>query len=75
MSLKCKVLRNQEILEALSGYYIERDGAWLLDVDGVVDKAKHDEFRVANIALKKELEDQKKRFEGIDPDEVRKLAD
>jgi hypothetical protein len=40
-----------------------------------VDKTKHDEFRAANIALKKELEDQKKRFEGIDPDEVRRLAE
>jgi len=40
-----------------------------------VDKSKHDEFRTANVALKKELEDQKKRFEGIDPDEVRKLAE
>src|SRR6267142_1137084 len=46
-----------------------------LDVAGVVDNAKHDEFRAANVALKKELEEQKKRFEGIDPDEVRKLAE
>ena len=41
----------------------------------MVDKSKHDEFRTANVALRKELEDQKKRFEGIDPDEVRKLAE
>ena len=39
------------------------------------EKAKLDEFRANNIALRKQLEELKKRFEGIDPDEVRKLAE
>lgn len=65
----------EEVPAEQAGLYVERDGAWMLDVDGVVDKAKHDEFRASNVALKKELEEQKKRFEGIDPEEVRKLAE
>src|SRR4051812_38135389 len=75
MALKLKYKTKDEVPAELQSIYVERDGEFALDVDGVVDKAKHDEFRSANIALKKELEDQKKRFEGIDPDEVRKLAD
>src|SRR5215472_2168829 len=75
MPIKFKAKSKDEIPSELQSLYVERDGEFALDVDGVVDKAKHDEFRTANIALKKELEDQKKRFEGIDPDEVRKLAE
>src|SRR4051812_45452128 len=75
MALKLKYKTKDEVPAELQSIYVERDGELMLDVDGVVDKARHDEFRAANVALKKELEDQKKRFEGIDPDEVRKLAD
>ena len=39
-----------------------------------VDKSKLDEFRTTNITLMKERDELKTRFEGIDPDEVRKLA-
>src|SRR6476659_6450428 len=74
MALKLKYKTKDEVPAELQTIYVERDGAFELDVDGVVDKTKHDEFRALNVALKKELEDQKKRFEGIDPDEVRKLA-
>jgi len=28
---------------------VEKDGAWVLDVDGAVDKARVDEFRANNI--------------------------
>src|SRR5262245_22069561 len=75
MALKLKYKTKEEVPAELQALYVERDGELALDVEGAVDKAKHDEFRAANIALKKELEDQKKRFEGIDPDEVRKLAE
>ena len=44
-------------------------------MDGAADKAKLDEFRANNIALSNQLAEQKKRFEGIDPDAVRKLAE
>jgi hypothetical protein len=75
MALKLTYKTKEEVPAELQSIYVERDGEFALDVDGVVDKAKHDEFRAANVALKKELEEQKKRFEGIEPDEVRKLAE
>src|SRR6476660_6969377 len=75
MALKLTYKTKEEVPAELQSIYVERDGEFALDVDGYVDKAKHDEFRAANVALRKELEDQKKRFEGIDPDEVRKLAE
>jgi hypothetical protein len=75
MALKLKYKTKEEVPTELQPLYVEREGEFALDVDGVVDKAKHDEFRSANIALKKELEEQRKRFEGIDPEEVRKLAE
>ena len=69
MALKYKYPNKQEIPAEQQALYIERDGAWLLDAEGVVDKAKHEEFRTNNIALTNQL----KRFEGIDPDAVRQL--
>ena len=75
MALKFKLKSKDEVPAELSNLYVERDGAWLLDVDGAVDKAKLEEFRATNVALMKERDELKQRFEGIDPDEVRKLAD
>ena len=75
MALKFKVKSKEEIPAELQGLYVERDGAWVVDADGAVDKSKLDEFRSNNIALSNQLAEQKKRFEGIDPDEVRKLAE
>ncbi len=70
MPLKYKYTNQQEIPAEHQSFYVERDGAWLLDADGVVSQAKLDEFRQNNIALTNQL----KRFEGIDPDAVRQLA-
>ena len=64
-----------EIPAELQSIYVERDGAWMLDVEGAVDKAKLEEFRATNVAVMKERDELKQRFEGIDPDEVRKLAE
>jgi heptosyltransferase I len=75
MALKFKLKSKDEVPAELVNLYVERDGAWLLDVDGAVDKAKLEEFRATNVALMKERDELKQRFEGIDPDEVRKLAD
>ncbi len=75
MALKFKFRTREEIPAESQSLYVERDGGWMLDVDGVVDKAKLDEFRTNNVALTNQLAEQKKRFEGIDPDEVRKLAE
>jgi hypothetical protein len=71
MPLKYKYTNKQEIPAEQQAFYVERDGAWLLDADGVVSQTKLDEFRQNNITLTNQL----KRFEGIDPDAVRQLAD
>ena len=71
MPLKYKYVTKQEIPAELQSFYVERDGAWLLDADGVVSQTKLDEFRQNNITLTNQL----KRFEGIDPDAVHQLAD
>src|SRR3974390_2360420 len=75
MALKYKFKSKDEIPAEQQALYVERDGAWMLDVDGAVDKSKLDEFRANNITLSNQLAEQKKRFEGIDPDQVRKLAE
>jgi hypothetical protein len=55
--------------------YVERDGAWHLDVDAKEDKSKLAEFRDHNIALQKQVAEFQAKFEGIDPEAVRKLAE
>jgi hypothetical protein len=75
MALKFRIKSKDEIPTDQQTLYVERDGAWVLDVDGAVDKAKLEEFRSNNITLSNQLAEQKKRFEGIDPDQVRKLAE
>jgi len=75
MALKFKFKSKEEIPADQQALYVERDGAWMLDVDGAVDKSKLDDFRANNITLSNQLAEQKKRFEGIDPDQVRKLAE
>ena len=60
MALKFKLKSKDEIPAGLEIHYVERDGWWVLDADGVADKAKLDEFRQNNIALTNQL----KRFEG-----------
>jgi Skp family chaperone for outer membrane proteins len=54
--------------------YVERDGAWHLDADFKDERTKLAEFRTNNVALMKELTEFKQRFDGIDPEEVRRLA-
>ena len=68
MALKTKFKTREEIPAELQPHYIEQAGEWVLDHDG---KAKLDEFRQNNITLTNQL----KRFDGIDPDAVRQLAD
>jgi hypothetical protein len=70
MPLKFKYANKQEIPAEQQAFYVERDGAWTLDADGVVSQTKLDEFRQNNITLTNQL----KRFDGIDPDAVRQLA-
>ena len=60
MALKIKHQAKAEIPAELQSLYVERDGAWCLDVDGAVDRAKLEEFRGNNITLTNELKDLRK---------------
>ena len=75
MALKCKYASKAEVPTELQPFYVEREGAFHLDTEGDGSKAKLEEFRANNIALSNQLAEQKKRFEGIDPEQVRKLAE
>jgi hypothetical protein len=75
MALKFKYQKREEIPAELVSHYAERDGVWLLDGDGVADKAKLDEFRQTNVGLLKQLDEQRRRFEGIDLDAVREAIE
>jgi hypothetical protein len=74
MALKYKYSKREEIPAEQVGLYVEREGAFYLDAEGATDKAKADELRNHNIELRKQIEEHKARFDGIDPEEVRKLA-
>jgi hypothetical protein len=73
MALKFKFKSKDEIPAEQFSLYTEREGAWVLDVEGAVEKARLDEIRVNNAALSKERDELKQRFDGIDPEEARAL--
>ena len=73
MALKFKFQSKAEIPAEHAALYVERDGAFFLDAEGVVDKSKVDEFRTNNLALKNQLADLAARYEGIDPEAVKTL--
>ncbi len=75
MALKLKHTSQAEIPAELQRLYVERDGHWHLDVEGAVEKARLDEFRATNVDLLKRVQDFEQRFAGINPDEVRALAE
>ena len=73
MALKFKYAAKEQVPAEHAAFYVERDGAFVLDAEGAVDKSKVDEFRGNNVALKKQLDELAKRYEGIDPDAVKTL--
>jgi hypothetical protein len=75
MALKYKYTSKQEIPAEHQSLYVERDGAFYLDAEGVTDKAKADEMRNHNIELRKQIEERDVRFNGIDPDEHRRMVE
>jgi hypothetical protein len=75
MALKVKFEDIKQIPAGDERLYVERDGGWVLDVENDGTRTKLDEFRTHNVALRKELEDLRAKFEGIDPVEVRRLAE
>lgn len=63
-----------EIPEALRPYYVEKDGKYVIDIEGAVAAERLAEFRDKNIALTKEIGDLKKEWEGFTPSEVKDLV-
>ena len=61
MPLKFKFKSKDEIPADHLPLYAEREGGWVLDVEGAVEKSKLDEFRNTNVSLLKERDDLKKR--------------
>ncbi|MCW5552167.1 MAG: hypothetical protein KIS67_08360 [Verrucomicrobiae bacterium] len=75
MALKYKLKSREEIPAEHASLYVERDGAFYADIEGVTDKTKADEMRNHNIELRKQIEERDARFDGIDPDEFRRLVE
>jgi len=73
MPIKFKYQSKSEIPAGQESLYIEREGGFFLDAEGVVEKSKLDEFRTNNVALLKQIEDLKGKYHGIDPDLARQL--
>lgn len=75
MPLPYKLKSKDEVPAGLLNHYVERDGVFVLDVVGVTDKAQADELKKSNTDLLQQLTEHQQRFEGINPDEVRKLSE
>lgn len=69
MALKLKYSKKEEVPAEHSSLYVEKGGAFVLDVEGAVEREKLEEFRNTNVALLKQLES----FKGIDPEKAREL--
>lgn len=63
MGLKYVIDKLEDVAEASRGLYVQRDGKFYLDVEGVVPKERIDEFRNNNIELQKQLD----KYKGVDP--------
>lgn len=64
--LKAKLENLDGLDEALKPLYTERDGAYHLAVEGLVDKSKLDEFRTTNTKLKSDLEQLTDKYGQVD---------
>ena len=69
MALKNKYATAAEVPAELKPFYIERDGVWLLDSE------RNEELRQTNITVMKERDALLKKYDGIDPEAVRALAE
>ena len=61
--------------EALRTFYEEQDGKYQLSVEGMVPRAKLDEFRTNNINLVRERDALRQQYDGIDPVKARDLLE
>lgn len=67
MALKHKIGALTEVAEAVRSFYEEKDGAFFLQVEGMVPKAHVDEFRNNNIELNRKISEMEQKYKDIDP--------
>ena len=60
----------EEVPESVREYYKEEGGKYVITVDGMVPKAKVDEFRATNTRLIKERDDLLEKYKDVDLDEI-----
>jgi len=75
MALKYKLKSKDEAPVELQNLYVEREGAWVLDLEGAVEASRLNEFRQTNIRQAKELEDLRAQYAGLDPAGVREMLE
>lgn len=73
MPLKSKYASKDLIPADQLPFYVERDGAFFLEAEGLVERTRLDEFRTNNNTLKEQIKELTARYEGIDPDDVKTL--
>ncbi len=64
MPIKYKFKSREEIPAEVQALYVEREGGWVLDVEGAVDKARVDEFRNTNVELMRQVQELQARIES-----------
>lgn len=70
--MKFKYANLEDIPENIRSFYSQgSDGAYYLQVEGAVDKARLDEFRDNNVNLQKQLD----RFKGVDPARIQEMLE
>lgn len=84
MALRVSYAKKEDVPEALAALYVEKDGKWVLEVDGMVAsdeladlKSRIDDFRTNNLTLTEKLKafDGKKVLTQDEVDEFARLAD
>ncbi len=84
MPLRISYPKKEDVPEALASLYVEKDGAWVLEVDGMVPsgelatlKTRLDDFRTNNISLTEKLKgfDGKKLLTQEEVEEFARLAE
>ena len=75
VALKSIYTKKEDIPENLQEYYIEKDGGFHLQADGLVPKTTVDEFINNNIKLTKELEKVQNTLNGVNVEEYKQLKE
>ena len=73
MALQATVQELDNVPEALRSEYVEKDGSYHLNVEGMVDKSKLDDFRTNNVKLLKDIETLQGKFKNVDLDQYEVL--